>query len=83
MDIDDILADIDHDFIPQETKDLQILTRAWVTERVAPELQPHPVEIMERVMASISKQVSSFFLRNSLYNNQGIRTNSSRSKPAT
>src|SRR5215469_8762925 len=68
MDIDDILADIDHDSIPQETKDLQTLTRAWVTERVAPDLQPHPEEIMERVMASISKQVSSFFFqRNSWY----------------
>jgi len=58
MDIDDILADIDHDSIPQETKDLQTLSRAWITERVAPELQPYPEEIMERVMASISKQVS-------------------------
>jgi hypothetical protein len=61
MDIDDILADIDQDSIPQETKDLRMLTRAWVTERVAPELQPHPEEIMERVTASISKQVSSIF----------------------
>lgn len=58
MDIDDILADIDHDSIPQETKDLQMLTRAWVTERVSPDLQPYPGEIMERVIASISKQVS-------------------------
>ncbi len=68
MDIDDILADIDHDSIPQETKDLQMLTRAWVTERVAPDLQPHPEEIMERVMTSISKQVSSIlFGRKSSY----------------
>ena len=58
MDIDDILADIDREPIPQETKDLQTLTQAWVTERVAPELQPYPEELMERVLASISKQVS-------------------------
>lgn len=40
MDIDDILREVDPTFdtIPQETRDLQALTRAWVAERCAPEL---------------------------------------------
>lgn len=40
MDIDDILRDLDPTFdsIPDETRDLQSLTRAWVAERSAPEL---------------------------------------------
>ncbi len=40
MDIDDILREVDPTFdsIPQETRDLQTLTRAWVAERSAPEL---------------------------------------------
>lgn len=40
MDIDDILREVDptSNTIPQETRDLQALTRAWVAERSAPEL---------------------------------------------
>lgn len=40
MDIDDILREVDptSDTVPQETRDLQALTRAWVAERCAPEL---------------------------------------------
>lgn len=40
MDIDDILREVDPVFhaIPQEKRDLQELTRAWVAERSAPEL---------------------------------------------
>jgi GINS complex subunit 4 len=57
MDIDDILADIDANAVPQETKDLQILTRAWVAERVAPELLPYPEELMDRILERIAKQV--------------------------
>jgi GINS complex subunit 4 len=60
MDIDDILADIDTNAVPQETKDLQILTRAWVAERVAPELLPYPEELMERVLERIAKQVRTY-----------------------
>jgi hypothetical protein len=40
MDIDDILREVDptENAIPDETRDLQMLTRAWVAERSAPEL---------------------------------------------
>lgn len=57
MDIDDILADLDHEHILQESQDLQALTRSWVAERVAPELLPWPEELMDRVLARIAKQV--------------------------
>ncbi|KAF2101604.1 GINS complex, Sld5 component [Rhizodiscina lignyota] len=57
MDIDDILADIDREALPQESLDLQELTRAWVTERVAPELLPYPDALMERVSARIRRQI--------------------------
>lgn len=47
MDIDDILREVDPTFhsIPQEKRDLQELTRAWIAERSAPELlqyEPYP-----------------------------------------
>lgn len=40
MDIDDILREVDptENAIPDETRDLQMLTRAWIAERSAPEL---------------------------------------------
>ncbi|KAI9720575.1 MAG: GINS complex subunit [Candelaria pacifica] len=57
MDIDDILADIDGNAIPRETRDLQDLTRAWVAERVAPEILPWPEELMERMMDRIRQQI--------------------------
>ncbi len=40
MNIDDILREVDpaSHAVPQETRDLQALTRAWVAERSAPEL---------------------------------------------
>jgi len=57
MDIDDILAEVDDRAIPQETRDLQELTRAWVTERSAPEILPWPEALMERVLGRVSKQV--------------------------
>lgn len=40
--------------------DLQLLTHAWVAERVAPELLPYPAELMERVVARVREQVSRF-----------------------
>ncbi|KAF2195425.1 GINS complex, Sld5 component [Zopfia rhizophila CBS 207.26] len=57
MDIDDILAEVTADAVPQETCDLQELTRAWVTERVAPEILPYPDALMERVLERIRKQI--------------------------
>lgn len=57
MDIDDILAEVDSRSVPQETRDLQDLTRAWVNERSAPEILPWPDALMDRVLARIRKQV--------------------------
>ena len=57
MDIDDLLAEVEVDTTPQETHDLQELTRRWVAERVAPELLAWPGEVMERVLERIRKQV--------------------------
>ena len=58
MDIDDILAEVDGSTVPQETRDLQELTRTWVNERSAPELLPWPAELMDRVLERIRQQVS-------------------------
>ena len=60
MEIDDILAEVDGHGIPQETRDLQEFTRAWVTERSAPEVLPWPKELMERMLERVRKQVFSF-----------------------
>ena len=57
MDIDDILADVSREAEPQESRDLQELTRAWVAERVAPEILPYPDALMERVLERIRRQV--------------------------
>ncbi|KAL8809907.1 MAG: hypothetical protein Q9200_003008 [Gallowayella weberi] len=57
MDIDDILAEVTGDGNPPETRDLQELTRAWVTERSAPELLPWPSSLMERVLGRIHRQI--------------------------
>ncbi|KAI4110953.1 MAG: hypothetical protein LQ339_000955 [Xanthoria mediterranea] len=57
MDIDDILAEVSGDGSPPETRDLQELTRAWVTERSAPELLPWPSDLMERVLGRIHQQI--------------------------
>lgn len=58
MDIDDILAEVEESTVPQETRDLQELTRTWVNERSAPELLPWPAELMDRVLERIRQQVS-------------------------
>jgi hypothetical protein len=58
MDIDDILADIDHSTLDTSTTDLHALTRSWVTERCAPELLPYPTDLLDRTMARIAEQVS-------------------------
>lgn len=57
MNIDDILAEAGADAIIQQSQDLQDLSRAWVTERSAPEILPWPNSLMERVLERIHKQV--------------------------
>ena len=61
MDIDDILAEIDSDGEPPETRDLRELTRLWVTERSAPEILPWPKELMDRMGERIRRQVDTHF----------------------
>lgn len=57
MDIDDLLAEVAVDSTPQESRDLQDLTRAWVAERTAPEILNWPEELMDRVLDRIRRQV--------------------------
>ncbi|EON65478.1 hypothetical protein W97_04716 [Coniosporium apollinis CBS 100218] len=57
MDIDDILADVSTAAEPQESRDLQQLTRAWVAERVAPEVLPWPAGLMDRIEGRIRRQI--------------------------
>lgn len=58
MDIDDILADLDASHAPQESNDLQLLTRHWIAERCAPELLPYPTALMDRILSRISTQIT-------------------------
>jgi len=89
MNIDDILAEVDHNGLPQETQDLQDLTRAWVTERSAPEILPWPTSLMERVLDRIRRQVRpqlilKLFVERILTRRPSqARLSSSRSRPAT
>ncbi|CAG9938111.1 unnamed protein product [Clonostachys rosea f. rosea IK726] len=62
MDIDDILREVDptSSGVPNETSDLQSLTRLWVAERSAPELLEWPSgglfeRINDRIKAQIEK----------------------------
>lgn len=73
MDIDDLLAEVAVDSTPQETRDLQELTRSWVGERVAPEILPWPTELMQRVLERIRLQVSPSMLQERPW----LRSNSS------
>ncbi|KAL2023176.1 hypothetical protein VTK56DRAFT_3299 [Thermocarpiscus australiensis] len=60
MDIDDILREVDPTFqsVPQERRDLQELTRAWIAERSAPELLPWPANgLFERINSNIKRQI--------------------------
>ncbi|KAI1339623.1 GINS complex, Sld5 component [Xylariaceae sp. FL0016] len=60
MDIDDILREVDPtvDSIPEETRDLQALTRAWVAERSSPELLDWPADgLFERINDRIKQQI--------------------------
>jgi GINS complex subunit 4 len=47
MDIDDILREVDptSSGVPNETSDLQSLTRLWVAERSAPELLEYAIPL--------------------------------------
>jgi len=56
-DIQDILNSVSAPSIPQRTRDLQALTRAWVNERTSPELLSYPTPLIERVMERTKKQV--------------------------
>ncbi|KAH8675341.1 hypothetical protein BX600DRAFT_507586 [Xylariales sp. PMI_506] len=60
MDIDDILREVDPTLnaIPDETRDLQLLTRAWIAERSAPELLDWPADgLFERINERIKEQI--------------------------
>jgi hypothetical protein len=83
MDIDDLLAEVAVDSIPQETRDLQELTRCWVAERVAPEILPWPSEVMDRVLERIRKQVRDGTAGTTFGVNDAARLNLSKTKRAT
>ncbi|KAJ5139147.1 GINS complex [Penicillium bovifimosum] len=60
MDIDDILASVDHG--PGASResaalDHQLLTRFWVSERAVTEVLPWPAPLMERIMDRVRKQI--------------------------
>ncbi|KAL2870989.1 putative GINS DNA replication complex subunit Sld5 [Aspergillus lucknowensis] len=60
MEIDDILASVDHGDIssPESTAlDHQLLTRFWVAERSVPELLPWPGRLMDRMMERVRQQI--------------------------
>ncbi|KAL4867302.1 hypothetical protein BDV12DRAFT_209964 [Aspergillus spectabilis] len=60
MDIDDILASVDHPDIssPESTAlDHQLLTRFWVAERSVPELLPWPRRLMDRMLERVRQQI--------------------------
>jgi GINS complex subunit 4 len=66
MDIDDILADLEsthpslsagRDGKYSAQTDLQMLTRAFVAERAAPEVLEYPQNLMDRIMNRIGRQV--------------------------
>lgn len=58
MDIDDILASVSGPTTAPSQLDLQLLTRAWVTERTSPELLPYPSALITRVSDRISAQIA-------------------------
>lgn len=57
-DIQDILDSVSAPTVPQRTRDLQALTRAWINERTSPELLPYPTTLVERMTDRIKTQVS-------------------------
>ncbi|KAK5801226.1 hypothetical protein VI817_003438 [Penicillium citrinum] len=64
MDIDDILASVDHGpgASPESTAiDHQLLTRFWVAERAVSEVLPWPTALMDRMMDRVRTQVIPFY----------------------
>jgi GINS complex subunit 4 len=70
MDISDILTSIAHPRTNNTTSsshnaprqhprhlDQQALTRAWINERVAPELLPYPSELIQRCSKAVAGQI--------------------------
>ncbi|CAG7564625.1 uncharacterized protein FIESC28_03308 [Fusarium coffeatum] len=60
MDIEEILRQVDPTShgVPNETRDLQALTRLWIAERSAPELLEWPTDgLFDRVNARIKSQI--------------------------
>lgn len=63
MDIDDILASVDHGTgaSPESAAlDHQLLTRFWVAERAVSEVLPWPAPLMERMMDRVRMQVRNY-----------------------
>lgn len=63
MDIDDILASVDHGpgaSLESTAIDHQLLTRFWVAERAVSEVLPWPTALMDRMMDRVRSQVSTF-----------------------
>ncbi|PNS17527.1 hypothetical protein CAC42_8070 [Sphaceloma murrayae] len=58
MEIDDILASVSLPALPPSQLDLQLLTRAWVTERTTPELLPYPTDLIARISTRIASQIA-------------------------
>lgn len=56
-DISDILASVSSYAFDERLFDVQALTRAWVNERVSPDLLPYPQALVDRTMARIKQQV--------------------------
>lgn len=84
MNIDDLLAEVAVDSTPQETRDLQELTRCWVAERVAPEILPWPSDLMDRVQSRIRRQVCwNYLCVRRRGANGAVRLSPSRTRPAT
>ncbi|KAJ5949205.1 hypothetical protein N7454_000789 [Penicillium verhagenii] len=60
MDIDDILASVDHGAgasAESAAIDHQLLTRLWVAERAVSEVLPWPAPLMERIMDRVRMQI--------------------------
>ncbi|OQE43662.1 hypothetical protein PENCOP_c003G02383 [Penicillium coprophilum] len=60
MDIDDILASVDHGpgaSLESAALDHQLLTRFWVAERAVSEVLPWPAPLMERIMDRVRIQI--------------------------
>lgn len=71
VDISDILADVSRSqpnnsassqsYSTADTDaftDHQLLTRAWTSERCAPDLLPYPTQLMQRVMSRVAAQIA-------------------------